>query len=160
MLDAAGWLTTGDFGTLGDDGCLRLVGRANELYIRGGYNVYPAEVEGVLSGHPAVAEVAVVAGPDPVLGEVGVAYVVPADGTAPDEDRLLEELRHAVREALADYKAPDRVVVVPSLPLTSMMKVDKRCLADRAARLPALRPDGSRSAPPVRPPGTKGAHTP
>jgi acyl-coenzyme A synthetase/AMP-(fatty) acid ligase len=88
-----------------------------------------------------------------------VAYVVPADGTAPDEDRLLEELRHAVREALADYKAPDRVVVVSSLPLTSMMKVDKRCLADRAARLPVLRPGGSRSAPPGRPP-TKGVHTP
>jgi acyl-CoA synthetase (AMP-forming)/AMP-acid ligase II len=160
VLDAEGWITTGDFGHLGEDDCLRLVGRANELYIRGGYNVYPAEVEGVLSGHPAVAEVAVVAAPDPVLGEVGVAYVVPADGTAPEEDRLLAELRDAVRDALADYKAPDRVVVVSSLPLTSMMKVDKRCLADRAARLPALRPGGSRSAPPVRPPGTKGAHTP
>ena len=73
-----GWLTTGDFGSVDDDGRLHLVGRANELYIRGGYNVYPAEVEAVLGGHPAVDQVAVVGAPDPVLGEIGVAFVVPA----------------------------------------------------------------------------------
>ena len=77
-----GWLTTGDFGFVGDDGYLHLVGRANELYIRGGYNVYPAEVEGVLGAHPAVEQVAVVGAPDPVLGEIGVAFVVLAAGPA------------------------------------------------------------------------------
>ena len=80
MLADDGWLTTGDFGFVGDDGYLHLVGRANELYIRGGYNVYPAEVEAVLGALPAVDQVAVVGAPDPVLGEIGVAFVVPAAG--------------------------------------------------------------------------------
>jgi acyl-CoA synthetase (AMP-forming)/AMP-acid ligase II len=136
VLDADGWLTTGDLGHLDADGNLRLVGRANELYIRGGYNVYPAEVEAVLGGHPAVEAVAVVAVPDPVLGEVGAAVVVPAAdrGAGPvDADGLLAELRALVGASLADYKAPDRLVMVDALPMTPMMKVDKRTLADRLA---------------------------
>ena len=134
MLAADGWLTTGDFGYLDDDGRLHLVGRANELYIRGGYNVYPAEVEGALGDFPGIDQIAVVGLPDPVLGEVGVAFVVPAPGVEPDADGLLAGLREAVRATLADYKAPDRVVVLDRLPLTSMMKVDKRALADQAPR--------------------------
>jgi acyl-CoA synthetase (AMP-forming)/AMP-acid ligase II len=133
VLAADGWLTTGDFGFLDGGGRLHLAGRANELYIRGGYNVYPAEVEAALGDHPDVSEVAVVGAPDPVLGEIGVAFVVPAEGPAPDTTELLAGLRATARAALADYKAPDRVVVVDRLPLTSMMKVDKRVLADRAA---------------------------
>jgi acyl-CoA synthetase (AMP-forming)/AMP-acid ligase II len=133
VLGRDGWLTTGDFGFLDDAGLLHLVGRANELYIRGGYNVYPAEVEGVLGGHPAIAQVAVVGAPDPVLGEVGVAFVVLEPDADPDEQRLLAALRTATGAVLADYKAPDRLVVVDDLPMTSMMKVDKRALADRAA---------------------------
>jgi len=134
VLDPDRWLTTGDFGFLDDDGNLHLVGRANELYIRGGYNVYPAEVEAVLSAHPSVAEVAVVGAPDPVLGEIGVAFVVPQAGTTvDDEDALLAELRATATSALADYKRPDRLVVADGLPLTSMMKVDKRALAGPAA---------------------------
>jgi acyl-CoA synthetase (AMP-forming)/AMP-acid ligase II len=131
VLGLDGWLTTGDFGFLDDAGCLHLVGRANELYIRGGYNVYPAEVEGVLGGHTAVAQVAVVGTPDPVLGEIGVAFVVLSPGVDSDGERLLAELRATTRAALADYKAPDRLVVVDDLPMTSMMKVDKRVLSDR-----------------------------
>jgi acyl-CoA synthetase (AMP-forming)/AMP-acid ligase II len=134
VLDGDGWLTTGDFGFVDPGGCLHLVGRANELYIRGGYNVYPAEVEGVLGAHPDVAQVAVVGAPDPVLGEIGVAFVVPTDGSSGDGPALLDALRAVARASLADYKAPDRVVVTDSLPLTSMMKVDKRALGDRAAR--------------------------
>jgi acyl-CoA synthetase (AMP-forming)/AMP-acid ligase II len=133
VLDDDRWLTTGDFGFIDDGGCLHLVGRANELYIRGGYNVYPAEVEGVLGAHPDVAQVAVVGAPDPVLGEIGVAFVVPSDGASGDRPDLLETLGDLARSALADYKAPDRLVVTDTLPLTSMMKVDKRALADRAA---------------------------
>ena len=143
VLAPDGWLTTGDFGTFDADGRLRLVGRANELYIRGGYNVYPAEVEGVLGAHPAVAQVAVVGMPDPVLGEIGVAAVVPSaesdtELSTTDEAALLASLRALARAQLADYKAPDRLVLVDALPLTSMMKVDKRALAaELAARLPA-----------------------
>ena len=145
VLSDDGWLTTGDYGYADPSGCLHLVGRANELYIRGGYNVYPAEVEGVLGGHPSVAQAAVVGAPDPVLGEIGVAFVVPASDAVVDEDELLTSLRDLARSALADYKAPDRLVLVASLPLTSMMKVDKRSLAgaaERAARQPAPRPGG------------------
>jgi acyl-CoA synthetase (AMP-forming)/AMP-acid ligase II len=133
VLAGDGWLTTGDFGYLDDDGRLHLVGRANELYIRGGYNVYPAEVEAALGDHPGLEQVAVVGAPDPVLGEIGVAFVVATAGTEPDPAALLADLRRTAQATLADYKAPDRVVVVDRLPLTSMMKVDKRVLADRAA---------------------------
>ena len=137
VLAPDGWLATGDFGVVDGDGRLHLVGRANELYIRGGYNVYPAEVEAALGDHPGIGQVAVVGAPDPVLGEIGVAFVVPADDsddvTDTDTEELLAELRVTARRTLADYKAPDRVVVVDALPLTSMMKVDKRVLADRAA---------------------------
>jgi acyl-CoA synthetase (AMP-forming)/AMP-acid ligase II len=129
VVDEDGWLHTGDLGFVGADGNLRIVGRLKEMYIRGGYNVYPAEVEGALAEHPAVARAAVVGGPDPVLGEIGVAYVVPdPDEPVPD----LETLRAWCRDRLADYKAPDRLVVVDDLPLTSMLKIDKRALSERA----------------------------
>ncbi len=133
VLDADRWLTTGDFGLLDADGRLHLAGRANELYIRGGYNVYPAEVEAAVSDLPEVGAVAVVGTPDPVLGEIGVAFVVPESGMRPVPGELLARLRERARSRLADYKAPDRVVVVDDLPLTAMLKVDKRALAERAA---------------------------
>jgi acyl-CoA synthetase (AMP-forming)/AMP-acid ligase II len=126
-----GWLTTGDFGHLTAEGNLQLSGRAHERYIRGGYNVYPAEVEEVLLSHPSVARAAVVGAPDDVLGEIGVAVVVAAEQAAPPE---LTVLRGHCTEALADYKAPDVVVVVDELPLTPMMKVDPHRLAELAER--------------------------
>ena len=86
-IDADGWLHTGDLGFVGADGNLRIVGRLKEMYIRGGYNVYPAEVEAVLAEHPSVVRAAVVGAPDPVLGEVGVAFVVPAPGLAAADPR-------------------------------------------------------------------------
>jgi acyl-CoA synthetase (AMP-forming)/AMP-acid ligase II len=98
------------------------------MYIRGGYNVYPAEVEAVLAEHPSVARAAVVGAPDPVLGEVGVAFVVAAPETPPP---TLEALRSWCRDRVADYKAPDHLEVVDELPLTSMLKVDKRALSAR-----------------------------
>ncbi len=133
-----GWVSTGDFGAVGEDGNLRLAGREHERYIRGGYNVYPAEVEAVLAGHPKVSAAVVVGAPDPVLGEVGVAVVVadPEDGERPE----LGELRTWCRAHLADYKAPDAMVEVDALPLTPMMKVDRRALADVTARAAATRP--------------------
>ena len=124
VLDADGWLTIGDMGVLDERGYLTLVGRKSEMYIRGGYNVYPAEVERVLEGRPEVAQVAVVGTPDRVLGEIGTAFVVAAAGQQPE----LDALRAHVRSALADYKAPDRLVVLTELPVTAMGKVDKRAL--------------------------------
>jgi acyl-CoA synthetase (AMP-forming)/AMP-acid ligase II len=127
---ADGWITTGDFGRLTPEGNLQLAGRAHERYIRGGYNVYPAEVEEALASHPAVARVAVVGAPDDVLGEIGVAVVVAAPGQAPD----LASLRSHCAGQLSDYKAPDALVVVDELPLTPMMKVDPVRLGELAAR--------------------------
>ena len=121
-----GWLRTGDLGRLDDTGLLRLAGRSKEMFIRGGYNVYPAEVEAVLADHPAVAEVAVVPRPDDVMGEVGVAVVVAADPAAPPS---LEDLRQFLGDKLARYKAPEALRLVDALPLTPMQKVDRRALA-------------------------------
>jgi acyl-CoA synthetase (AMP-forming)/AMP-acid ligase II len=120
VLSQDGWLTTGDFGFITPEGNLQLAGRAHERYIRGGYNVYPAEVEETLAAHASVDRAAVVGVPDDVLGEIGVAVVVAAEGVTPD----LAELRAHCVGRLSDYKAPDGLVVVEELPLTPMMKVD------------------------------------
>ena len=128
VLGPEGWLHTGDLARADADGNLRIVGRLKEMYIRGGYNVYPAEVEHVLADHPQVDRVAVIGRPAPTIGEEGVAFVVPADPADPPD---LEALRSWSRERIADYKAPDRLVLVESLPVTSMLKVDKRALAAR-----------------------------
>ncbi len=127
VLDADGWLHTGDLGFLDGDGDLTLVGRHIEMYIRGGYNVYPSEVEKALSSHPALAQVAVIGIADPVLGQVGQAFVVLEPGA---EEPSLAELQHFCRRHLADYKAPDCLVVLSAMPVTSMFKVNKAELAN------------------------------
>jgi acyl-CoA synthetase (AMP-forming)/AMP-acid ligase II len=129
-IDPDGWLVTNDLGFVDQRGDLRLAGRVSEQYQRGGYNVYPVEVENLLDTHPAVARAAVLGAPAPVLGEIGVAFVVPADRGAPPD---LDELRAFCRARLADYKAPDAMVVVDELPLTPMAKVDKQALVESAA---------------------------
>ena len=129
-IDADGWLLTGDLGHLDVNGDLRLDGRSTEMYIRGGYNVYPIEVENHLGLHPKVDRVAVVGTAAPVLGEIGIAFVVPGD---PAEPPSLEELRDWVQSRLASYKAPDALVLMEELPLTAMSKLDKRALAPAAA---------------------------
>ena len=136
--DADGWITTGDFGVLDEAGNLSLVGRDNELYQRGGYNVYPAEVEQAIDGLHGVGQVAVVAGPDPVLGEVGVAFVVAALGEAPPD---LAAVRARVTAQLADYKAPDVVIALDALPVTAMGKIDKLALVPAAAAAARQRSD-------------------
>ncbi|GAB2983200.1 acyl--CoA ligase [Amycolatopsis acidiphila] len=128
VLTPDGWLISGDFGSFDATGNLVLSGRASDVYIRGGYNVYPLEVENVLSQHPGVAKVAVVGAPAPVIGEIGVAFVVPANPASPP---TRDVLRGWTRERLADYKAPDRVEIVPELPLTAMLKVDRHALRAR-----------------------------
>jgi acyl-CoA synthetase (AMP-forming)/AMP-acid ligase II len=128
-IDGCGWLHTGDLGWVGEDGNLRLVGRRTEMYIRGGYNVYPIEIENALGGHPGLAATAVVGAPvEDRLGEIGVLFVVPAPGATPD----LAAIRAYVKSELADYKAPDVLVEVDELPLTSIGKVDKKMLQPRA----------------------------
>ena len=128
-IDAEGWLHTGDLARLGADGNLRLAGRRTEMYIRGGYNVYPIEVENCLGEHPGVVSSAVLGVPvNDRLGEIGVLFAVPH---APDEPSLAE-IRVFVKERLADYKAPDALVCVAELPLTSLGKVDKKALQARA----------------------------
>ncbi len=94
-------------------------------YVRGGYNVYPLEVENVLAEHPSIAAVAIIGAPKPVIGEIGVANIVVAPGAPPP---TLEEVRAWVRERLADYKAPDELMFLDTLPLTAMGKVDKSAL--------------------------------
>ncbi|MFI5041049.1 MAG: AMP-binding protein [Acidimicrobiales bacterium] len=121
-----GWLDTGDLGWLDGAGNLSIVGRRVEMYIRGGYNVYPAEVEEVLGEHPAVARAAVVGIPDPVMGQIGAAAVIPSD---PERPPTLDELRAWCRDRLASYKAPDRLRVVAELPTNAMTKVVKAGVA-------------------------------
>jgi acyl-CoA synthetase (AMP-forming)/AMP-acid ligase II len=133
-----GFVRTGDLGWIDDQGRLRLVGRSKEMYVRGGYNVYPVEVEGVLSSHPGVAAIAIVPRADAVMGEIGVAVVVPRDDSAPP---TLADLRAHGATALAAYKLPEHVQLRDSLPLTAMEKIDRRALAtDVAASEPAGQP--------------------
>ena len=96
-----GWLRTGDLARVDSAGCCRLAGRVKEMFIRGGYNVYPMEVESVLGNHPAIAEIAVVGRPDEVMGEIGVAVVVVSDSHEPP---TLEDLRDFGSVELASYK--------------------------------------------------------
>ncbi|MEY2424044.1 MAG: hypothetical protein QOI95_4111 [Acidimicrobiaceae bacterium] len=122
-----GFVRTGDLGWIDDAGRLHLVGRSKEMYVRGGYNVYPMEVEGVLAAHPAIVDVAIAPRPDDVMGEVGVAVIVPREGfSAPS----IDELRAFAEDRLARYKLPEHVLVVDALPLTAMEKLDRRALAE------------------------------
>lgn len=126
-IDAEGWLHTGDLARARPDGNYRIVGRCKELIIRGGENIYPPEVEEFLTGHPAVAEAAVVGLPDPKLGEVVAAWVVPRSGSELSE----ESVREFCQGKIAHYKIPRYVVVVDALPRTVTGKVRKHVLRDR-----------------------------
>jgi len=123
-LRADGWLRTGDLATVDDEGFVTLVGRSRDMFISGGENVYPAQVEQVYAQHPDLREVAVVGVPDERWGEVGVAYVVPAPGVTLDGDAL----RRWGRERLASFKVPRRFVALASLPKTVTGKVQKHQL--------------------------------
>lgn len=116
-----GWLATGDVATRDEQGWFTIVDRLKNIYISGGENVAPAQVEQVLRRHPAVADAVVVGVPDPRWGEVGVALVVPRGGVPWDEHELLEHCR----ELLAAYKVPTRVVAVDELPYVGLDKVSR-----------------------------------
>jgi len=124
-IDANGWLHTGDIGVLDADGYLRITDRLKDMFIVGGFNAYPAEIENTLSDHPGVAQVAVVGMPDDRLGEVGWAWVVPRRDAGADPDALASDITDWAREHLANYKVPRRVVVVDTLPTNASGKVLK-----------------------------------
>jgi acyl-CoA synthetase (AMP-forming)/AMP-acid ligase II len=133
LTDAEGWQRSGDIGYFDEDGYLYLAGRRGDKIIRGGENVYPLEVEQVLTLHPAVEEAAVVGVPDQRLGETILAYVVPADPASPPGT---EELRAFTRERLAGFKVPVAWDFVDTLPKNSSGKVLRRELAARATEGP------------------------
>jgi O-succinylbenzoic acid--CoA ligase len=124
-LDAEGWLATGDAGWIDPEGKLHVSGRTSDMIVTGGENVWPTPVEAALSTHPGVAEVAVAGHPDPEWGERVVAWVVPRDRQAPPS---LAELRAVVAEAVSPFAAPRQLVVVDSLPRTSIGKIRRDAL--------------------------------
>jgi acyl-CoA synthetase (AMP-forming)/AMP-acid ligase II len=130
-VDSDGWLHTGDVGVMDEGGNVTITDRLKDMYVSGGFNVYPAEIEAVLRLHPAVAQVAVIGVPDTRMGEVGLALVVPAPDAVPSD--LEPELIAWARERLANYKAPRFVRAVEALPLNASGKVLKRELRERFA---------------------------
>lgn len=131
VFTADGAVRTGDLGYVDDLGRLHLAGRSKEMYVRGGYNVYPQQVEAVLTEHPGVSEVAVVPRGDDIMGEVGIAAIVPSDPTSAP---TLDELRGFASGSLARHELPEGLVVLDELPLTSMDKLDRRALAELVAK--------------------------
>jgi acyl-CoA synthetase (AMP-forming)/AMP-acid ligase II len=147
-IDAGGWLHTGDVGSLGEDGYLRIVDRKKDILIVGGFNVSAAEVESIILRRDDVAQVAVVAAPDERMGEVGAAFVVPRSGHRPDPAELIAWCR----QQMANFKAPRYVQLVEALPTTSTGKVQKPELRSRAEELAAA---GAQGQPATSRPTTK-----
>jgi fatty-acyl-CoA synthase len=121
MLDAGGWIRTGDMATMRDDGYVAIVGRLKDIVISGGQNIYPAEVEDVLRAHPLVVDAAVVGVPDEVYGEAGCAWIQLRDG----ETLTADEVRRFCRDRLAAFKVPRRVQFTAELPRTATGKIQK-----------------------------------
>ena len=129
-IDADGWLHTGDIGVMDERGYVAITDRKTDMFIVGGFNAYPAEIEEALVHHPAVSQAAVVGVPDGRLGEVGLAYVVAVRDQTPAPDELIAWCR----DRLANFKVPREVVVVDDLPVNAAGKVLKFELRQRAAR--------------------------
>jgi long-chain acyl-CoA synthetase len=129
---ANGWLHTGDIGHLDGDGYLYVVDRKKDLIIRGGFNVYPRDVEDVLVAHPAVAQAGVVGRPDARLGEEVVAFV----SLRPDADATVSELTEHAKAHLGANKYPRQITIVPAVPLTSVGKLDRKKLREWVAEVP------------------------
>jgi malonyl-CoA/methylmalonyl-CoA synthetase len=128
---ADGWFKTGDVGKIDADGYVTIVGRSKDLIISGGYNVYPAEVEGYINEIPGVAESALVGVPHPDFGEVGVAVVIPKAGAKLDAEQIVATLK----ARLANFKIPKRCFVVGELPRNTMGKVQKNLLREQHKQL-------------------------
>ena len=139
-LDDEGWFHSGDLACQAPDGSYTIVGRAKDLIISGGENIYPAEIENLLAGHPLVAECAVLGQPDAQWGEIVVAVVVlRPQSSAKGEDALADwepTLREFLRSRIARYKQPRRWRALPALPRTALGKVQKQLLAQTLVRRP------------------------
>jgi len=131
-IDAQGWLHTGDVGVMDEAGNVRITDRKKDMFIVGGFNANPAEIEGALARHPGVAQAAVIGVPDERMGEVGCAFVVPRPGT--DAAGLAEELLAWSRHQMANYKVPRHVEVTDALPVNASGKVLKTELRERFAQ--------------------------
>ncbi len=127
-VDAEGWLHTGDIGVMDDGGNIDITDRVKDMFINGGFNAYPAEIENLMTMHPDVAAAAVVGVPDERLGEVGYAFVIPTTGTSPSEDGILTWCR----AEMANYKCPRHVTFVDEFPLNASGKVLKYELRKQA----------------------------
>lgn len=123
-IDADGWLHTGDVGVLDERGYLRITDRLKDMFIVGGFNCYPAEIERILSNHPDVAQIAVIGVPDERMGEVGCACVVARNGVSLDKDAFIAWCR----ANMANYKVPRFVLQLDTLPVNASNKVQKRDL--------------------------------
>jgi fatty-acyl-CoA synthase len=130
VFDKQGYFHTGDMGKLDPEGCLMIVGRKKEMYIRGGENVYPPEIEEAIARHPSVFLSAVVGRPDPVMGEVGRAYIIPKPGTHP----TASEIQEFLKDKLVKYKIPQDIIFREKLPLTPLGKVKKLDLYEEIKR--------------------------
>ena len=128
---ADGFFKTGDVGLQDERGYVTIVGRSKDLIISGGYNVYPAEIEGYLNDMPGVAESAIVGVPHPDFGEVGVAVVIAKPGAQLDGEALMA----ALKARLANFKIPKRCFIAPELPRNTMGKVQKNLLRNQYADL-------------------------
>jgi fatty-acyl-CoA synthase len=131
VLDAEGWLHTGDLATMDADGYVHIVGRKKEMIVRGGFKIYPREVEEFLFTHPGIQNAAVVGIPEPVYGESVWAFVVPKDGAELNPDEIIE----FCRARIANFKVPQVVRIVDDLPMTSSGKVKKFKLREMAGIL-------------------------
>jgi fatty-acyl-CoA synthase len=129
-MDADGWFYTGDLGIVDEEGFLQIVGRRTDMILRGGYNVYAAEVESCLLSHPDVSNAAVIGLPDPVLGETVHAFVIPGAGAS----LTVQALVTYCRQEMASYKVPDQIMFVSELPLSSLGKVQKFVLKEKMLR--------------------------
>jgi acyl-CoA synthetase (AMP-forming)/AMP-acid ligase II len=138
-IDGDGWLHTGDIGLMDIHGNVTITDRVKDMYVVGGFNAYPAEIEAILRGHEAVAQAAVVGVPDDRMGEVGCAYIVPTpgalsgEGASAEADHLGRAILSWSRGVMANYKVPRGVVLVDALPVNASGKVLKRELRDRHA---------------------------
>jgi acyl-CoA synthetase (AMP-forming)/AMP-acid ligase II len=123
-IDSEGWLHTGDIGTLDESGNIRITDRLKDMFISGGFNCYPAEIENQLLHHDAIAQVAVVGMSDERMGEVGAAFVVNTPGTRVSEDALIAWCR----DTMANYKVPRKIIFLDALPMNASGKVLKTVL--------------------------------
>jgi acyl-CoA synthetase (AMP-forming)/AMP-acid ligase II len=129
-VDSDGWLHTGDVGVLDDAGFLRITDRKKDMFIVGGFNCYPAEIEKILSEHPAIAQSAVIGVADERLGEVGKAFVVLRPGASADPAGIVAWCR----ENMANYKVPRHIEIVAALPTNASGKVQKFSLREGDTR--------------------------